>query len=196
MELLAPRVQTAVIAGALAATADCSGVTAASAARVVMPKGLVRVVATAAWAAKAARYPVTVAPVAPVELVQMELTDQMTATRPRAMQEAMPVMAVMAASRAVPDGQVSVVTLGRRAMVAMADRASMVPMVSMAPRLVKPAALAPTVLSGVLGARVALVAMADQAEIMALTQSAATVVRAAKADLVERAAMAQRVLLR
>jgi hypothetical protein len=190
MELLAPRVQTAVIAGARAATADCSGVTAAMAAWVVMPCCLVRVVATAAWAAKAARYPVTVAPVAPVELVQMELTEQMTVTRPRAMQEAMPVMAVMAASRAVPDGQVSVVTLGRRVTVEMVDRVSMVPMVSMAPRLVKPAALAPTVLSGVLGARVALVVLAGQAEIMAWTQSAVMVVWAAKADLVERAAMA------
>jgi hypothetical protein len=168
----------------------------ATAARVVMPCCLVRVVATAAWAAKAARYPVTVAPVELVELVQMELTDQMTATRPRAMQEAMPVMAVMAASRAVPDGQVSVVTLGRRAMVAMADRASMVPMVWMAPRLVKPAVLAPTVLSGVLGARVALVAMAEQAEIMALTQSAVTVAPAELAALAERAATAQRVLIR
>jgi hypothetical protein len=45
---------TAAIAGARAATADCSGVTAATAVTVVTPRGLVRVVATAARVAEAA----------------------------------------------------------------------------------------------------------------------------------------------
>ena len=42
----------------------------------------------------------------------------------------------------------------------MADRASMVPMVSMAPRLVKPAALVTTDLQGVLGVRAELAELA------------------------------------
>jgi hypothetical protein len=45
---------TAAIAGARAATADCSEVTAAPAVTVVTPRGLVRVVVTAARAAEAA----------------------------------------------------------------------------------------------------------------------------------------------
>ena len=101
MELLGPPVRTAAIAGALAATADCSVAMVATAARAVTRRCLVRVVATAAWAAEVAHWPVVVVTVVTVELVLMELMDQMTATRPRAMQEAMRAMAVMVASRVV-----------------------------------------------------------------------------------------------
>ena len=52
------------------------------------------------------------------------------------------------------------VTLDWLATGAMADRASMVPMVSMAPRLVKPAALVTTDLQGVLGVRAELAELA------------------------------------
>ena len=71
------------------------------------------------------------------------------------------------------------VTLDWRATGAMADRASMVPMVSMEPRLVKPAALVTTDLQGVLGVRAELAELAEleypMADVMATTQTAATV---------------------
>ena len=71
--MLAPL--TAAIAVALAATADCSGVTAATVAQVVTPRGLVPVVATAVWAAEAAHWPATVAPAVTVEMALMGLTE-------------------------------------------------------------------------------------------------------------------------